>query len=251
VVTVLHDATAEREGERLRSEFLSVVSHELQTPLTAIVGAADLLLDGEPGTLTAEQTRFVGAIRRNGDRLIGLVNDLLDVSRLEAGRVALDRQPLDLGALARSSVRAMANLFEQKGQTVVVDAPGPDDPPIPPVLGDRRRLEQVLANLLANAGQYTPAGGQVEVRVRPGGKMVVLTVADNGPGIGPADQAHLFDKFYRGSSATNRRERGSGLGLAIVRSLVELHGGQVWLDSAPGEGARFSIALPAATAEDE
>lgn len=250
-VTVLHDATEERESERLKGEFLSVVSHELQTPLTAIVGAADLLLDGEPGELTAEQMRFLGTIRRNSHRLMALVSDLLDVTRLEGGRVELDLQPVDLGVVARSTVRSMANLFEQKSQAVRVLV----DEGAPPALADRRRLEQILANLLANAGQYTPAGSQIEVAVRDGAafgwpRQVVLSVADDGPGISIADQARIFDKFYRGSNAAARRERGSGLGLSIVRSLVELHGGRIWVESAPGRGTRFSIVLPAATDED-
>ncbi|MGH2461375.1 MAG: ATP-binding protein, partial [Chloroflexota bacterium] len=251
-VTVLHDATEEHESERLKGEFLSVVSHELQTPLAAITGATDLLLDGDPGALNAEQTRFLSAIRRNGQRLSALVSNLLDVSRLEAGRVELDCQPVDLGMLARSGVRSMANLFEQRAQTVTVNvADG-----VPPVLGDRQRIEQILANLLANAGQYTPVGGRIEVEVTTGpgpdgAEQVVLSVSDDGPGISQSDQARIFDEFYRGASAAARRDRGSGLGLSIVRSLVGLQGGRVWVESQPGEGARFSVALPIATEEDE
>ena len=252
IVTVLHDTTEERENERVKSEFLSVVSHELQTPLAAISGATDLLLDGEPGTLNAEQTRFLNTIRRNGQRLAALVSDLLDVSRLEAGRVELDRQPVDLGMLARSGVRSMATLFEQRSQTVVVKvADG-----VPPALGDRRRIEQILANLLANAGQYTPPGSRIEVEVAAGRAVdgsarVILSVSDDGPGISPTDQGRIFDEFYRGANATTRRDRGSGLGLSIVRSLAELHGGRAWVESTPGQGARFSVALPVATEEDE
>lgn len=253
VVTVLHDATAERESERLRGEFLSTVSHELQTPLTAIAGAADLLLDEAEG-LPPEQARFISAIRRNADRLITLVGDLLDVSRLEAGRVELDLQPVDPAALARATIRTMGNLFEGKSQTLTVDLPGPGEPPLPPILGDRRRLEQVLANLLGNASQYTQAGGRITVALRQVGDEVVLSVTDNGPGIGPAELPRIFEKFYRGSSATNRRERGSGLGLAIVRSLIELHGGRVWAESGgpsgPEPGARFNVGLPIAPEEE-
>ncbi|HLH72243.1 MAG TPA: ATP-binding protein, partial [Chloroflexota bacterium] len=247
VVTVLHDATSEHESERLKNEFLSVVSHELQTPLTAIVGAADILLDDDQGRLTSEQSRFLTTIRRNGDRLIGLVNDLLDVTRLESGRVELDRQPVDLAPLIRTSVRALSNLFDQKGQSVLLDLPEG----VPPVLGDRRRIEQILSNLLANAGQYTPAKGEIRVSLVRSGDDAVVSVTDNGPGLSPADQVRVFDKFYRGSNAVARRERGSGLGLAIVRSLVELHNGRVWVESTPGRGACFSVSLPIARAEDE
>lgn len=247
MVTVLRDATAERDDERFKNEFLSIVSHELRTPLTAIVGAADLLLDDEAGGLTPEQTRFLTTIRRNGDRLIALVNDLLDVSRLEAGRVDLDRQPVDLGALARSSVRSMASLFDQKEQLVTVTAADG----VPPVSGDRRRIEQILANLLANAGQYTPECGHIRVEVAALRDEVVVRVADDGPGLTTEEQARVFEKFYRGGNATARRERGSGLGLAVVRSLVELHGGRVWVESAPNQGACFSVALPRATIVDD
>lgn len=253
VVTVLHDATAERESERVRGEFLSMVSHELQTPLTAVAGAADLLLD-EPEGLSAQQTRFLNTIHRNADRLIALVSDLLDVSRLEAGRVELDLQPVDLDSVIRSTVRIMANLFEGKSQTLAVDLPDPDGPVVPPVLGDRRRLEQILANLLGNASQYTQPGGRVAVGLRRVGDAVVLSVSDDGPGISAADLPNVFEKFYRGSSAAQRRERGSGLGLAIVRSLVELHRGRVWVESAGvggvERGTRINVALPIAAEEE-
>ena len=247
VVTVLHDATNERESERLKSEFLSVVSHELQTPLAAIVGAADILLDEDTGRLTPEQSRFLSTIRRNGNRLTALVHDLLDVSRLEAGRVELDRQPIDLAPIIRSSVHSLANLFDQKNQSVQLDL----QETVPPVIGDRRRIEQILANLLANAGQYTPAKGEIRVNLTQAGNEAVISVADNGPGLSTADQARVFDKFFRGSNAIARRERGSGLGLAIVRSLVELHNGRVWVESTLGHGACFSVGLPIAPAEEE
>jgi signal transduction histidine kinase len=253
MVTVLRDATAERESDRLRGEFLSIVSHELQTPLTAIAGAADLLLDESDG-LTPEHARFLTTIRRNADRLVGLVSDLLDVSRLEAGRIELDPQAVDLGTVVRATLRSMGHLFEAKNQSAVVDLTGPDGAPVPPVLGDRRRLEQVLANLLGNASQYTQAGGRIAVGLRWSDEEVVLSVADDGPGIAPADLPHVFETFYRGSSATNRRERGSGLGLAIVRSLVELHGGRVWAESGgttgPEPGTRINVALPVAREEE-
>ena len=247
VVTVLHDATNERESERLKSEFLSIVSHELQTPLAAIVGSADILLDEDPGQLTPEQSRFLTTIRRNGNRLTALVHDLLDVSRLEAGRVELDRQPVDLAPVIRSSVRSLANLFDQKNQAVQLDLPES----VPPVLGDRERIEQILANLLANAGQYTPPKGEIRISLTRTGDEAVISVADNGPGLSPTDQAQVFDKFFRGSNAIARRERGSGLGLAIVRSLVELHNGRVWVESTLGQGACFSVGLPIAPSEDE
>ncbi|MBX6772640.1 MAG: HAMP domain-containing histidine kinase [Chloroflexi bacterium] len=247
-VTVLRDVTAEREAERRRTELLSVVSHELRTPLAAIVGATDLLLDSETAGLTADQLRFLDAIRRNGHRMITLVNDLLEVSRLEAGRVELDLQPVDPGLLVRSVVRSVANLLEQKAQALEITV----EPSVPPVLADRRRLEQILTNLLINASQYTQPGGHIRVEVRTAGADAVeLAVADNGPGISPADQARIFEPFYRGTTAGSRREHGSGLGLAIARSLVELHGGQIRVESRLGEGTRFSVTLPIAELEDE
>jgi signal transduction histidine kinase len=245
-VTVLRDATRDQELDRLKSEFLAVVSHELQTPLTAIKGALELVFDDDTGQLSRVQRRFLETIERNSARLVGLVGDLLDLSRLEAGRVELESQPLDTPSLVRGALAGVTNLFEMRGTVVRVDVPDS----VPPILGDRRRVEQILTNLLANAAKYAPGGGVVEVAASSVNGHVALSVADNGPGVPVSERDIVFDKFYRGRDAARRGEAGSGLGLAIVKSLVDLHGGTVRVEDSFPRGARFVVELPRAGEEE-
>lgn len=197
------------------------------------------------------QRRFLDTIERNCARLVGLVGDLLDLSRLEAGRVELDPQPLDTPSVVRGAVAALANLFEARGTVVQLDVPDGT----PAIMGDRRRVEQVLTNLLANAAKYTPDRGQVEVTARGVDGRVTVVVADSGPGVLDTERDIVFDKFYRGRDAVRRGEAGSGLGLAIVKSLVELHGGSVRLENGASNGstlrgARFIVDFPRAAEDD-
>jgi signal transduction histidine kinase len=245
-VTVLRDTTRDQEVERLKSEFLTVVSHELQTPLTAIKGALELVQDDDTGELSRVQRRFLDTIDRNCARLVSLVGDLLDLSRLEAGRIELEPQSLDTCSVVRGALSAVSNLFESRGTTVQLDVPES----LPPILGDRRRVEQILTNLLSNAAKYTPRGGLVEVAARSENGHVQLSVADNGPGVPEPEREFVFDKFYRGREAIRHGEAGSGLGLAIVKSLVELHGGSIQVESGQPRGARFVVVLPRAGEDD-
>ena len=245
-VTVLRDTTRDQEVERLKSEFLTVVSHELQTPLTAIKGALELVLDDDTGDLSRVQRRFLDTIDRNSARLVGLVGDLLDLSRLEAGRIELEPQALDTSSVVRGALTAVSNLFESRGTTVRMDVPEA----LPPILGDRRRVEQILTNLLSNAAKYTPGGGLVEVSARTENGHVELAIADNGPGVPELERDMVFDKFYRGREAIRHGEAGSGLGLAIVKSLVELHGGSIHVENSQPRGARFVVVLPRAGEDD-
>ena len=247
-VTVLRDATREQELDRLKSEFLTVVSHELQTPLTALKGALELVAEDDDGRLSRVQRRFLGTMGRNCERLVGLVGDLLDLSRLEAGGVELDPRPLDTPSVVRGAVASLANLFEARGIAVSLDLP--ED--LPPLRGDRRRVDQILTNLLGNAAKYTPRGGRVEVAAWSVDGRVALAVTDSGPGIPDAERDMVFDKFYRGRDASRRGDGGSGLGLAIARSLVDLHGGSIAVESGTGtlRGARFVVELPRAVGEE-
>ncbi len=250
-VTVLRDATREQEVERARSELLGVVSHELQTPLTAVKGALELVVEEDEGGLSRVQRRFLDTIDRNCARMIGLVGDLLDLSRLDAGRLELDSRPLDTPSVVTGSVAALANLFEQKRQEVRVEVPAS----VPPILGDRRRVEQILTNLLSNATRYTPEGGLIEVTAAAENGQVRIAVADSGPGIPEPERELVFGRFYRGKEASRRGEAGSGLGLAIVKSLTELHGGLVCAcppaEGSAARGARFVVDLPRAPDEAE
>ncbi|HLG72987.1 MAG TPA: ATP-binding protein [Chloroflexota bacterium] len=247
-VTVLHDASEEAELDRLKSEFVGVVSHELRTPLTSIKGSVELLLDADTGELNPTQRRFLSTIRRSSDRLIDLVNDLLDLSRLEAGRVQLDAHPVDARHLVEDTVNNLANLFAAKKQQVRTTC----EADLPPILADRQRLQQVLVNLLGNASKYTPEGGEIHVTARRAreSELVEIDVTDTGPGLTPDEQRRVFEKFYRAGDGLTQQQTGSGLGLTIARSLIELHGGTLTVESEPGRGSTFRIALPTYTEED-
>jgi signal transduction histidine kinase len=214
------------------------------------------VVEEDEGRLSRVQRRFLDTIDRNCARMIGLVGDLLDLSRLDAGRLELASRPLDTRSVVAGSVAALANLFEQRRQSIQVDVLDVT----PPILGDRRRVEQILVNLLSNAAKYTPEGGQIAVTAdavpgpESGAGRVRIAVTDSGPGIPEPERELVFGRFYRGKDASRRGEAGSGLGLAIVKSLTELHGGRVWVDgpkngSSNGSavaGARFVVELPAA-----
>jgi len=231
-----------RQLEQLKSDFLSTVSHELKTPLTAIKTAIGLL--GESGALRSPtEKRLWQNMQRNEERLSALVSDLLDMAHLESGQMTLSQQALDVSEVVQEAVNTLRPLAESKQQCILVDLPL--NPPL--VWADWRRLEQVLANLLSNAVKFAPQNGQVRVTVStlPVGPsapaLLCISVSDNGPGIPPEEQAHIFDRFYRGSE---RRTGGTGLGLSIAKSLVELHGGQLWVESEVGKGSTFHFTLP-------
>ncbi|CAA9325648.1 MAG: diguanylate cyclase/phosphodiesterase (GGDEF & EAL domains) with PAS/PAC sensor(s) [uncultured Gemmatimonadaceae bacterium] len=225
------------ELDRLRREFISSVSHELRTPLTALGLGISLLAPLVEGRASADEGAVLGVMRRNIDRLMRYVDDLLLVNRLDAGVLRLDRRPLDLRAAAADAAAAIRPLLEGKGQAVTLDLPEPL-----PVAGDAERLEQVLINLLGNAHYHTPAGTRVAVSGRAVDGEVRLTVRDDGPGIPAADLERVFARFQR----LGKEDGGSGLGLVVARSIVELHGGRIWAESPPGEGATFHLALPGA-----
>ncbi|WP_432823698.1 ATP-binding protein [Trichloromonas sp.] len=238
---VFRDVTRERELDRMKSEFVSLVSHELRTPLTSISGYVEMLLDGDAGELQDEQADFLGIVQRNTDRLTALINDLLDVSRIEAGRIEMKPTPLDLAQIIRNAAESLRPAIEAKGQSLSLDLPAN----LPVVEGDPNRVVQVMVNLLSNACKYTPAGGRIGVSaLREPGKLSI-EVSDTGIGLSRKEQARLFTKFYRADNATTREVGGTGLGLWITRSLVELHGGTISVRSAPGAGSTFSVRLPA------
>ena len=234
------DVTQERELDRMKTEFVSQVSHELRTPLTAIKGFTDLLLDGDAGELNEEQEEYLQTVKSNADRLVTLINDLLDVARLESGRFKLNVEPLDLPAVVDLVVVTLRPLVAGKDQTIAVDVA----PDLPQVVADKDRVVQVLTNLVSNAHKYTQAGGAIRVEAVLDGDFVSVAVHDNGMGIAPEDVARLFTRFYRVDSSLTRQIGGTGLGLSIVKSIVELHGGAVTVESTPGSGSTFSFTLP-------
>jgi PAS domain S-box-containing protein len=241
---VFRDVTREREVDRMKTEFVSLVSHELRTPLTSIAGYVELLVQGEVGPLTDDQRDFLAVVKTNADRLTGLINDLLDISRIEAGKIELELTTVDLGDLAATVAGMLRPQIEAKGQSLQIEI----DPAAPRLTGDSDRLAQVITNLLSNAHKYTPAGGTIVVRVAPAAdtrRTVRIAVADTGIGMTEEEQTRLFTKFYRAQNETTRAVGGTGLGLAITRQLVELHGGEISVRSAPSAGSTFTVTFPA------
>jgi CheY-like chemotaxis protein/anti-sigma regulatory factor (Ser/Thr protein kinase) len=224
----------------MKSEFVATASHELRSPLTSIKGFVELLAD--TGGLSERQRSFVDIIRVSTDRLVALVGDLLDVARVEAGAVEIHRRPTDLAELIGELTRLLEPRLQERGQTMTIDVP----PDLPRVLVDAARLRQILTNLVTNAHLYTGAGGRLGVRVRATDHVVRIAVSDTGRGMSPEDVAQVFDRFYRAGGEDDGA--GTGLGLAIVRSLVELHGGHVDVESTLGEGTTFTVVLPHAVA---
>ncbi len=230
-----------RELDRLKDTFVATVSHELRTPLTSIRGYLELVLEGEAGELTADQRRFLGIVDRNSARLLGLVGDLLFVAQVDAGGMLLESEAVDLAVLVRESVQSAGPAAERRGVVLELDC----DLTLP-VTGDPKRLAQLLDNLVSNAVKFTQPGGAVAVRAHAHGT-TVLEVADTGIGISRADQAKLFERFYRTAAAGDLAIQGTGLGLAIAKAIAEAHGGTISVESAEGSGSTFRVALPSRT----
>ncbi len=237
---VLRDVTRERAVDRLKTEFVSLVSHELRTPLTSIKGYIDLLAAGEAGSLNADQLEFLDIVKSNADRLVGLINDLLDISRIEAGKMDLRQGPVALVPILRGVAAAQRLQIEAKRQTLTLDLPNV----LPVAPGDADRLTQVFTNLLSNASKYTPTEGAIRVSASVDAGYVHVNVTDSGIGMSPEELDQLFTRFFRASNRLVQDAGGSGLGLAISRSLVELHGGEIRVRSASGSGSTFSVLLP-------
>ncbi len=233
------NAARSEELSSLREEFVAAVSHELRTPLTSIIGYLDLVVDGETENLTAEQQSYLGVVQRNADRLHKLVGDLLLVAEAEGGALALDINDVDLDALATRCVESArpAADAEQIGLTVEFGATRL-------IRGDAVRLEQMMDNLVSNALKFTPAGGRVAVRTATEDGHALFEVSDDGPGISAADQAQLFDRFFRTRDAIDQAIRGTGLGLAITKAIVDAHHGSITVESAVGRYSIFRVRLP-------
>jgi signal transduction histidine kinase len=228
-----------RRLDRLKDDFVASVSHELRTPLTSIRGYLELVLDGEVGELTEEQSRYLLVVDRNVDRLLRVVGDLLFAAQVDAGTIALDCRTTDLDQLVREAVEAARPLAAEHEVELELDAEGGAE-----LIGDRARLAQILDNLIANAVKFTPPGGHVDVRTFREADVVVVEVADTGIGISDEDQDRLFQRFFRAEGAILHAIEGTGLGLAIVKAIVDAHGGELSVESISGQGTTFRIALP-------
>jgi PAS domain S-box-containing protein len=245
-VSIFRDITHEVEVDRLKSEFVATVSHELRTPMTSIRGYVDVLLMGAAGALNENQTHFLNIVKNNTERLNILVNDLLDVSRIESGRVTLSPQALDLREIAEDVIGDVLRRSQEENKPMALSLEAPKK--LPRVYGDIERVRQILGNLIDNAYHYTPENGTIIVNIQPlnGGLEVQVDVKDNGVGIALEDQDRVFERFYRGEHPLVLATPGTGLGLSIVKQIVDMHKGRIWMKSTgvPGEGSTFSFTLP-------
>lgn len=234
---VMHDITHLKEVDRIKSEFVSAISHDLRTPLTTIQGYVDLL--PRAGPLNQRQEEFLARVQRSLSAVSDLVSDLLDISRIETG-ADIEMVPTDLKVIIEEVIWELASEIEAKQHDLQAHLPES----ISPIVGNPRRLRQVISNLVGNAIKYTPPNGVIELDASEGDNHVLIAVRDNGLGIPVADQPYVFDKFFRVDLPETREIPGTGLGLAIVKSVVERHGGRVWVESDPGKGSAFTLLLP-------
>lgn len=241
-VVAFQDVTALRAVDRLKDEFVSIVSHELRTPLTSIRGSLQLVLDDLQAAIDPDNRQLLNVALSNCERLIRIINDILDVSKIEAGRLALNPQPTDVRQLLETSKQAVQTVAQNARVTLDVQVPDA----LPVVNVDADRIVQVLVNLMSNAVNYAPVDSSVTIEAASDGEHVSIAVQDRGPGISESDLALLFQKFQQVDTSASRRKGGTGLGLAISKALVEQHGGQITVQSEVGKGSRFTVVLPAA-----
>ncbi|PWU24867.1 MAG: hypothetical protein C5B48_04205 [Candidatus Rokuibacteriota bacterium] len=231
-------------ASRHKSEFLANMSHELRTPLNAILGFSQVLQQKLFGELNEKQDEYVEDILSSGNHLLSLINDVLDLSKVEAGQIELEVAPFSLREAVESGVVMVRERAGNNGVSLSAEV----EPEVQLVSGDERRIRQVLFNLLSNAVKFTPAGGRIELRAARVGDEIQVSVSDTGPGIGPEDRQRIFEEFQQTDEGAKQHE-GTGLGLALSKRLVELHGGRIWVESELGAGSRFVFALPAAATE--
>ncbi len=240
VVAVFRDITREVQLDRMKSEFIAMAAHELRTPMTSIKGYISLLSAGLPGPVNEKQREFLQVTNSNADRMMTLVNDLLDLSKIESEGLRLNLEPVSLADVVAAVVFTMQNQIKTKEQTLTVDVPLD----LPEINADRDRLIQVVTNLLSNAHKYTPTGGAIGVRGRREPGRLVLEVQDSGIGIAPQDQERLFTRFFRADNAIETQVGGTGLGLAICREIAQRHHGDIVVQSELGRGSTFQVILP-------
>ncbi|MGE0277307.1 MAG: protein kinase [Nitrospiraceae bacterium] len=229
------------ELDVMRTQFVSVVSHELRTPLTGLKGYLENMLEGVTGPLGEKQIHYLGRMKYNVERLTRMVNDLLDLTRIDAGRIELERIALPISNVLFEVIETMQPVARPKNIGLIIE----HDPRAGSINADRDKFHQIMINLIQNAIKFTPSGGQITVAAKPSGWHVEFCVSDTGCGIDPTEAGKIFTRFYCGKS-TASHERGAGLGLAITQGLVKLHGGDIWVNSMIGEGSRFYFTIPAA-----
>jgi signal transduction histidine kinase len=227
------------EASQHKSQFLANMSHELRTPLNAILGYTELILDSVYGDMPEKARNVLDRVQRNGRHLLGLINDVLDLSKIEAGQLTLSLSDYSLNSVIRTVFSAVEPLANQKQIRLKIEVA----PELPLGRGDEQRLTQVLLNLVGNAIKFTDLG-EVSITGSAANGSFTVAVRDTGPGISTTDQAKLFQEFQQADNSITRKKGGTGLGLAISKRIIEMHGGKIWVDSVAGQGSTFSFALP-------
>ncbi|HEV8307802.1 MAG TPA: ATP-binding protein, partial [Methylomirabilota bacterium] len=226
-------------ASRHKSQFLANMSHELRTPMNAILGYTELILDGIYGEVSPKLRDVMERVDKSGRHLLGLINDVLDLSKIEAGQLTLALTDYSMKEVVHTVFTAVESLAAEKALALKVTVA----PDLPPGRGDERRLTQVLLNLVGNALKFTEAG-EVRIEARAADGVFVVSVSDTGPGIAETDQQRIFEEFQQADSSSTRKKGGTGLGLSIARRIVALHGGRLRVESRPGEGSAFTFTLP-------
>jgi len=227
-------------ASRHKSEFLANMSHELRTPLNAIIGFSEVLLERMFGEVNAKQIEYLGDILSSGQHLLSLINEILDLSKVEAGRMELELTTFDLPQTLETALTLVRERATKHGITLDLKV----DERLGNFVGDERKIRQVLLNLLSNAVKFTPEGGRVNVAAAPADGAVRIAVSDSGIGIAPEDQGAIFEEFRQVGGASAQKQEGTGLGLTLAKKFVELHGGQIWVESELGKGSTFTFTLP-------
>ena len=246
-VYLFDDITREKEIDQMKSDFISLVSHELRTPLTSIIGFVSFILDGKAGAINDRQRNSLARVQRQSKRLAALINDLLDISRIESGRIQMGQAPIALLDIVTQRIEEIRPQADEK--SIQLDLTAPES--VPQILGDEARMGQVFTNLIGNAIKFTPNNGKVSIKVEADGNLLHVEVIDTGSGIPPEERQKIFDKFYQLSDISTRQQGGSGLGLSISKSIVEAHGGKLWIDDGnQGKGSNFQFVLPLVREDD-
>src|SRR3989338_903212 len=240
-VLILHDLSKEEELERMKLDFVSMASHELITPLTSIIGYLSVFVSENKGKITKEELKLVERSLASSQQLFNLVQNLLNVNKIERDQMSVSIEILDYSPILSKAVEELKNQAGLKNIVLALDI---TSAPLPKILGDRMRIEEVITNLINNAVSYTNPGGKVEVTVSTSPNEVTTTVADNGVGIPKEALPHLFNKFFRVSNSSQQMSKGTGLGLYITKSIIEKLNGKIWVESEFGKGSKFTFTLP-------